>query len=88
MKLIVYTLTPNGLTPGYVLDGGYYAVPNGGDSPQDYDIIGLANMFAPEPEIPDVREYLVSIGAEGWQDAEGEPLNLDEAVAFLEGLVQ
>lgn len=88
MKLIVYTLTPNGLTPGYVVDGGYYAVPNGGTSPQDYDMIGLANMFAPEPEIASVREYLVSIGSEDWQDDEGKPFDLDTAVASLESLVQ
>jgi hypothetical protein len=42
MKLITYTLNPDGTVPDYVIDGGYLAWANGGVSPQDYDLIGVA----------------------------------------------
>lgn len=86
MKLIVYTLDEKGRTPGYVANGGYYPIANGGEAPQDYDMIGLATRFAPEPAIENVREYLISIGAESWLDSEGEPFDIDAAVNHLESL--
>lgn len=43
MKLIKYTLTPEGTIPEYVVDGGYLAVANSGASPQDWDLVGVAN---------------------------------------------
>ena len=48
MKLIKYTLTPQGTIPEYVTDGGYFAVANGGASPQDLDLVGVANDVAPQ----------------------------------------
>jgi len=42
MKVIRYTLLANGTIPSNVLDGGYFIKYNGGQSPQDYDMIGLS----------------------------------------------
>jgi hypothetical protein len=42
MKLIVYTLNPDGSIPDYVIDGGCLVWANGGVSPQDYDLVGIA----------------------------------------------
>jgi len=42
MKMIKYTLLVNGKVPESMLDGGYFPKPNGGQSPQDYDLIGFS----------------------------------------------
>jgi len=42
MKVIRYTLLANGTIPSNVIDGGYFIKQNGGQSPQDYDMIGLS----------------------------------------------
>ena len=42
MKVIRYTLLANGTIPSDVVDGGYFIKQNGGQSPQDYDMIGLS----------------------------------------------
>ena len=42
MKVIRYTLLANGTVPSNVADGGYFLKQNGGQSPQDYDMIGLS----------------------------------------------
>ena len=42
MKIIRYTLLENGEVPSDVVDGGYFIKFNGGQSPQDYDMIGLS----------------------------------------------
>ena len=42
MKLIVYTLNTDGTIPSYVTDGGYLSWSNGGTSPQDWDLVGVA----------------------------------------------
>ena len=39
-KIIKYTLNANGTIPDYIDDGGYFPKANGGNSPQDYDMIG------------------------------------------------
>jgi len=43
MKLIIYTLTKDGKTPNYIIDGGYFLKKNDKKPPQDYDMIGLSN---------------------------------------------
>ena len=48
MKLIKYTLTAEGTVPSYVTDGGYFAVANTNSSPQDWDLVGVANDDAPQ----------------------------------------
>jgi len=47
MKLITYTLKADGTIPDYVVDGGYFATPNNNNSPQDFDIVGVAYDDAP-----------------------------------------
>ena len=42
MKIIKYTLLGNGKVPESMVDGGYFPKPNGGQSPQDYDLIGYS----------------------------------------------
>ena len=42
MKIIRYTLLANGKVPSNMVDGGYLIKYNGGESPQDYDMIGLS----------------------------------------------
>jgi hypothetical protein len=42
MKVIRYTLLNNGKVPSAMVDGGYFVKHNGGESPQDYDLIGLS----------------------------------------------
>ena len=39
-KIIKYNLESNGTIPTYIEDGGYYPKANGGNSPQDWDLIG------------------------------------------------
>ena len=48
MKIIKYTLTPEGKVPEYVIDGGYLPANNNGISPQDLDLIGVTKNSAPE----------------------------------------
>ena len=48
MKMIKYVLTPQGTIPEYVTDGGYLAWENGGTSPQNLDLVGVANNSATE----------------------------------------
>jgi hypothetical protein len=48
MKLIKYTLNTDGTVPEYITDGGYFAVANGGPSPKDWDLVGVANDDAPQ----------------------------------------
>jgi len=42
MKVIKYTLLENGKVPQSMVDGGYFPKSNGGQSPQDYDLIGFS----------------------------------------------
>lgn len=42
MKIIKYTLLGNGKVPESMVDGGYFPKYNGGQSPQDYDLIGFS----------------------------------------------
>ena len=39
-KIIKYNLESNGTIPTYIADDGYYPKANGGNSPQDWDLIG------------------------------------------------
>jgi len=48
MKIIKYTLTPEGTVPIYVVDGGYLAIKNNNTYPQNYDIVGIATDTATE----------------------------------------
>jgi hypothetical protein len=61
MKLIVYTLEADGTVPVYVTDGGYWAWENGGTSPQDLDLVGVAIDEAPQEGFAD-EGALISYG--------------------------
>jgi hypothetical protein len=58
MKMIKYTLNADGTIPDYVLDGGYLAVANASSSPQDLDLIGVANDDAPQAGYANEAELL------------------------------
>lgn len=58
MKIIKYVLTPEGTIPEYVTDGGYLAWANGGTSPQDLDLVGVANDSATEDSFADEAALL------------------------------
>jgi len=61
MKMIKYTVTPEGTVPDYVVDGGYFACENSNTSPQNYDIVGAATDAATEESFANeatLLEYL------------------------------
>ena len=65
-KIIKYNLTADGTIPTYISDGGYYPKPNGGSSPQDWDMIGATVDGSSEVGLgelaseADVKTYLDS----------------------------
>jgi hypothetical protein len=58
MKVIIYTLTETGEIPSYVIDGGYFPKSNTNNSPQDLDLIGLADNSATETSLASKSEIL------------------------------
>jgi hypothetical protein len=58
MKLIKYTLTPEGTIPEYVTDGGYLAFENNNTWPQNLDLVGVANDDAPQEGFADKEALL------------------------------
>jgi hypothetical protein len=58
MKLIKYTLTPEGTIPEYVTDGGYLAFENNNAWPQNLDLVGVANDDAPQEGFADKEALL------------------------------
>jgi hypothetical protein len=86
MKLGTYTLNSDGTIPDWVIDGGYFADTREGDSPQDWTLVGWVTDDAPATEIDDLRAYVVGLGAESWTDPDGEPFDIDAAVAYVEGI--
>ena len=57
MKIIKYTLLINGKIPKSIIDGGYFPKPNGGQSPQDYDLVGLSHGWTGLGEFTDKNEF-------------------------------
>lgn len=87
MKIISYTLTPEGRVPDYVLDGGYFSIPNENDSPQDWTLLGIATDEAPEPEITSLDGYFTDEKLLAYAGPNGEARTPAEILAILEGLV-
>jgi hypothetical protein len=58
MKIIKYTLTPDGSVPEYVIDGGYFPVENNNPIPQNYTIVGVAIDAATEESFDDEATLL------------------------------
>lgn len=48
MKLVIYTLNPDGTIPEYIIDGGHLPWSNNHPSPQDLDLVGVATDEAPQ----------------------------------------
>lgn len=59
MKVIIYTLNEDGTIPSYVLDGGYFGMPNNNNSPRNFDFIGIATDNAQEYTLSN-KEALVT----------------------------
>jgi len=66
MKVIIYTLTPEGTIPNYVIDGGQFPVENNKDFPQNLDLVGAAMDNAPEEGFSDEAAFLVYIENKGF----------------------
>lgn len=66
MKLIKYTLTKEGTIPGYVVDGGYFAVQNNKSWPQNLDLIGIANDSATEESFANKVSLLAYVQEKGF----------------------
>lgn len=70
-NVILYTLAKDGTTPECVVDGGYYAVSNNLQPPQDNSIIGISSGITSETSSnnilqvfdtkDDLYSYLVTI---------------------------
>lgn len=56
MKVVIYTLTPEGEIPEYIVDGGYFAKPNDKNAPQHLDFVGVATDEATESELTSLAE--------------------------------
>jgi len=77
MKIIRYTLLANGTIPNNILDGGYFIKYNGGNSPQDYDMIGLSLEFSGLEEYTNklyFENYIKSFVSDDIDYITGEPI--------------
>ena len=76
-KIIKYTLEANGTIPNYIDDGGYYPKANGGNSPQDWDLIGATTDGSDETGLGElankaaVKSYLDSYTGD-WKERDGD----------------
>lgn len=66
MKVITYTLTPEGTIPDYIIDGGQFPVENNKDFPQNLDLVGAAMDNAPEKGFSDEAALLGYIENKGF----------------------
>ena len=73
-KIIKYNLTAGGTIPDYIDDGGYYPKANGGNSPQDWDLIGATGDGSSETALGElankaaVKSYLDTYTSDWKQD--------------------
>ena len=63
MKIIKYTLTPEGTIPEYIVNGGHMPVYTSNSFPQNVDLIGIATDDAPEPSFL-TKEDLLNYAAD------------------------
>jgi hypothetical protein len=61
MKLVIYTLNSDGTIPDYIIDGGYFDVPNNGSFPQNVDLVGVATDVAPQTGFFDMNSLLTYV---------------------------
>ena len=87
-KIIKYNLESNGTIPTYIDDGGYFPKANGGNSPQDYDMIGATLNGSAETGLGElankaaIKSYLDTYTGD-WKDrnAAGEEVDFDQDAA-------
>ena len=87
-KIIKYNLTASGTIPTYIDDGGYYPKANGGNSPQDWDLIGATVDGSSETGLGElankaaVKSYLDTYTSD-WKDrnAEDEEIDFNQTTA-------
>ena len=87
-KIIKYNLESNGTIPTYIEDGGYYPKANGGNSPQDYDMIGATLNGSDETGLGElankaaIKSYLDTYTSD-WKDRNeaGEEVDFDQDAA-------
>jgi hypothetical protein len=86
MKLIIYTLLPDGTVPNYVLDGGYLACVNNNTSPQDLDLIGVATDEAEETSFANEPELLAYVKLKNLQFIDSltdKPIKQETIVSYI-----
>ena len=91
-KIIKYNLTASGTIPNYIEDGGYYPKANGGNSPQDWDLIGATTNGSNETGLGElankaaVKSYLDTYTSD-WTQPDGsggeEAFNQTDAAAGI-----
>ena len=75
-KIIKYNLEANGTIPTYIDDGGYFPKANGGNSPQDWDLIGATTDGSDETGLGElankaaIKSYLDSYTGD-WTQSDG-----------------
>ena len=87
-KIIKYNLEANGTIPTYIEDGGYYPKANGGNSPQDWDLIGATVDGSSETGLGElankaaIKSYLDTYTSD-WKDHNeaGEEIDFDQDAA-------
>ena len=87
-KIIKYNLTAGGTIPTYIDDGGYYPKANGGNSPQDWDLIGATVDGSSETGLGElankaaIKSYLDTYTSD-WkdEDADGNEIDFDQDAA-------
>ena len=95
-KLASYCLNSNGSVPDFVLDGGYYTVDSGLNSPQDNKIIGVTDdISTPLPENcfevfeneTELRTYLTSVLPQTQSEFNPETNETTEVPTDFDGIV-
>ena len=66
MKVITYTLTPEGTIPNYIINGGQFPVENNKDFPQNLDLVGAAMDNALEEGFSDEAALLEYVENKGF----------------------
>jgi len=81
-KIIKYNLTSGGEIPSYIADGGYYPKANGGNSPQDWDMIGATVDGSSETGLGElankaaIKTYLDTYTS-SWKETDGDGNEVD-----------
>ena len=91
-KIIKFTLEADGTIPTYMNSGGFYPKANGGNSPQDWDMIGATKDGSSETGLGElanqaaVKSYLDTYTSDWTQDDGSggrEAFNQTDAAAHI-----